>query len=165
MKFLPTILLLFALVWFGSTTAFAGTDNPMNQGPALRFLSLVQRLDLSADQKKAIGAILKAHRSEMKAKVDDVVARHREVIQLVQEQEQFDEEAVRQTFRLAAAADEEAVVERARLVSEIRPLLTGEQMAVVADMRNEIRNKVDGILQLGRAIVDHWIDEQTADEE
>ncbi len=103
-----------------------------------RFARVVQRLDLSAEQRAQVRGILERHRSTVREEREALRAGRRVQFEAVHE-EAFDEEKIRAAAAGAARAHADLAVTRARISSEVRALLTPEQRQELDDMLVEAR--------------------------
>jgi len=104
---------------------------------------LMARLELTETQRERVEQLRAEHRDMMQ----DLIATERETRQAMTEQTraaEFDESAIRATVMIAAAAQADVVVERARLHQQIREELTPEQRA-----------RLDQMIQRRRSFMQH----------
>jgi len=94
------------------------------------------QLDLTADQKTEIHEMMGEHRSAVEPLRKQVREGHEQVAQLVHAGA-IDEAAIRAAVIDAAQIDAELAVERARLVQEIRSVLTPEQREQADELMQE----------------------------
>ncbi len=101
----------------------------------------LESLNLSADQKEQIRILQQQNREAIAA----ALARQREAREAVEAQVQaavFNEQALREACRKAAAAHEEVAVLRARQASQMRALLTADQQAAFDKQRADTRGRM-----------------------
>lgn len=115
---------LAALVGAGTATAAAHGPGPGRGGSPL--FHLLRRLDLSDDQKTQIKTIVKDARPRLEPLVEQAIQARRGVFQAVAAPT-FDEAAIRAASEAAARAVGDLAVERGRLASQVRAVLTAEQ--------------------------------------
>lgn len=94
--------------------------------PRERLQKIFADTPLSADQKKQIRAVFKAHRTEVHDVRDKLAAAQRALVEASKSGGPDTEAARRAADRVGEASRDRALL-RARLESEIRPILTPEQ--------------------------------------
>jgi Spy/CpxP family protein refolding chaperone len=87
---------------------------------------MLDRLNLSEDQRAQIDAIVSERREAMRAKLDQMRERHLALMEAVHG-EPFDEAAIRDAAAAAAVTQADLAVERAMTLAEVRGVLTPEQ--------------------------------------
>jgi Spy/CpxP family protein refolding chaperone len=109
------------------------------QGPALpQILASLRALGLGADQKQQIRAVIGTHRGAVKesfGKVKSSGAALRKAMQA----DQFDERAIRAAFGAFADAAEDLTVLKARIMDEVRQVLTPEQRAEFKNLQEKVQ--------------------------
>ena len=148
---LCAVLLLSAAAWSGAT----GGDGPAGKGPGL--VRMLQKLDLSAAQKREVAGILKANRDTTKALRDSVKAA-RESLGGVMAKTPGDEAAVRAGARAVADAAVELVVARGRVKAAMDAVLTPEQRAKRDALREALRDKWKDRRLERQGELDAWIE-------
>lgn len=108
------------------------------QGP------LGDRLDLSDEQRGAIGGILERHREAAQPWHDDLRGLGAELETAI-EAEPFDEEAVRALAQRMADIRVELAVSRARTGQEIREVLTPDQRETLGELKAQRREMRAGV--------------------
>ncbi|MDQ7830731.1 MAG: periplasmic heavy metal sensor [Desulfovibrionaceae bacterium] len=154
-------LTLLVLALGGGVLALAG-QVPDGDGliPRETFLRTLVRLDLTEAQKRDVAAVLKSHKGEARAAFDRVRAAA-EHFRKATASPAADEAAVRLAFRDLAAAGEEAVVVKSRIMAEVRGKLTPEQQKLLLESRDLIAEKVRERVETARAIFEEWIEAHT----
>jgi len=113
-------------------------------GPPLRWLAdLLIRLDLTGEQRAEIRQILAAHRPQLEQLLRDE-ADSRRVLRQAIHQVEVDGAAIAAAAGTVAAVDLALAEERARIFTEIYPLLTPDQVAEVAAFTAQARAAVAG---------------------
>ena len=130
-------------------------------GPRFGLAKMFAELNITAGQQQKIAAILLAHREEMRTAMDGLVEAGTAMAEAVQAAE-YDEQAVRAASRALAAKIEDAAVLRAKLGCEVRNVLTADQQAQLATLREKIGGKVKEGIARGRDLLDLWIDTNAA---
>lgn len=132
--FVFTLMLLPAAV---SAQTAAGGVQPRRAHRIVERLAIA--LDLSADQKAGIQAILEKERPSFAALLQQV---HQQNQQL-RSKTTFDEAFVRSVAQQRAATATELVVEREKVRTQILALLTPAQQEKLKQMREAIRSRVE----------------------
>jgi len=119
--------LILALVT-AVTAAGAFAQGRMGRGPSpeARLDRLAQRLDLTADQKAAVEKVFASHDREMQQRSEDLRAAQDELHASIHA-DTFDESAVRSASAGVAAVEEEMAVGKAKMLKEMRGILTADQ--------------------------------------
>lgn len=144
----------------GSGVARAAQVGSLAGGPAPVLQALVD-LNLTVAQKKDIKSILTTYRPVMRQAVDGTIAARKGLFEAIHA-DAFNEAAVRQTSQLVAAREVDLSVLRARLVADLKGVLTAEQKAVLGKHREAAEGRFDRGVQLARMLVDRWMDESPA---
>jgi periplasmic protein CpxP/Spy len=108
-------------------------------------------LDLTDDQKTQIKAILKDEEPKLEPLVNEVVLSKKALFEAVHSRT-FDEKAVRAAASDSARASADLAVERARIVSRFRGLLTDEQQARLETIRQRFEDRLERRIGLARTI-------------
>jgi len=151
-------LTLLVLALGGGVLAVAG-QSPGGDGllPREAFVRTLVRLDLSDAQKKDVAQILASRKAEARAAFERVRTAA-DGFRMAAASPTADEASVRQAFRVLAAAGEEAVVVKTRIMAEVRGKLTPEQQKLLLESRDLIAEKVRERVETARAIFEEWID-------
>ena len=132
-------LLLTAAVSFGHGKHPRG-DGDGPYGPLLE--RAMERLGVTGEQKTQIQGVLGKYRPEAEPLVRQMVTERRALRRLIQDGT-ADEKAVRSQAGKVAALESDLAVMRARVWKEVRPLLTPEQTAKLAEIQAEWEKKAD----------------------
>ena len=127
------------------------------QGPGFKFIKVLMDLDLTEQQQTQAANILKAHRPELRSGFDSVKTAHEVLFDTIH-RDTYDEQAVRAASQDLAKAEEEFAVTRARVVSEMRNILTTDQKSTLANLRDDVRGDINGKIGFVRGLIDRWID-------
>lgn len=116
-----------------------------------RILSrLTKALDLTPEQQGEITTIMATFREEQKARMQDQMKAHRDMMKQLLSEE-FDEAKVREAYQQMEAEREkmreDGFVERAKLMAQIKAVLTPEQIATLEE-------KMDAFLEGDRPMFD-----------
>ena len=109
-------------------------------GPGFPGLKMVMHLDLSDTQRDEIRSIVKKYRTEGK-EIREELASARENMAAITFADPLDEAAVRSQFQALAPQMEELAVLGARIISEVKTVLTPDQIALMNEMRSERMGK------------------------
>lgn len=99
---------------------------------------LFEQLNLTEDQQAEIASIRESYRSLFDEQFQAVKAA-RDALRQAIEAEQFDETAIRQAAKQKAAAEEELAVLQGSMRSEIRSVLTAEQIEQMEALQSQAR--------------------------
>jgi len=112
-----------------------------HKGFGSQFIAKLDQLNLTADQSQQIASIVKNSKKSMKA----TATQRKQTREALKRQIQvgpFDEQSVRAACKKAAAASEEAAVQRAKVAGQIRAVLTSDQQAALDKIRAEAQSKM-----------------------
>jgi len=126
-------------------------------GETGRFAGPLSRLELTDEQKSAVANVLAAHRDQVPPRVDAWLTARERQSELVHENP-LDEAAIRQACRESAAAEEELVVAAARVLAQVRPILTDDQRLQLKIARPRIFAGLQAHLPILREKLALWID-------
>ena len=133
-------MLTAGAAWTASCETNAAAKHPHEgkgfDGP---FMAGLEQLNLTADQSQQIASIVKNSKKSMKA----TATQRKQTREALKRQIQvgpFDEQSVRAACKKAAAASEEAAVQRAKVAGQIRAVLTSDQQAALDKIRADARN-------------------------
>lgn len=161
-KSLTAVLVVLTLTLFLSSAfkadAFIGQGNTGQNYPNLNFsvLKALFQLNLTTEQKKDIAAILKGYQDEVKNAVDDVVASRKNLFETIHG-DTYNESAVRDASKGVASAEEELAVLRAKIVSDIKTVLTAEQLSTLENIKTDIYSAIQDKIEKVKTLVDQWI--------
>ena len=132
-------LAIAAFIAYGST-AMAGKKGRGGKGRGGP-LKVLKTLDLTEDQETRIKEIVGKQRGEVRSQRDQMIPA-REALEKAIHSDQFNESAVRQAFKEVVKNREEMVVLRAKMMSEIRSILTPDQVRQWDDHRAKRRQEM-----------------------
>jgi Spy/CpxP family protein refolding chaperone len=115
-----------------------GPGGPMGAG--LLGPMMLNRLDLSADQRDRVKQILDSHREEQQALAERARAAH-DALEAAITADTFDESTVRVRAADVAAVDADETVARARIYAEVFQILTADQQSQLKTMRTQMRQR------------------------
>ena len=140
-KFAMVLTIVIGLALTSTANAQFGHGRMMGgMGPGFPGLRMVMDLDLSDAQRDEIRTTVKKYRAEGKEIREDL-ASARENMAAVMFADQLDEDSVRNQFNLLAPQMEELAVLGARIISEVKTVLTPDQIALMKEMRAERMGK------------------------
>ncbi|MFZ2634069.1 MAG: Spy/CpxP family protein refolding chaperone [Desulfosalsimonadaceae bacterium] len=106
-------------------------------------MMLFKELNLSDRQQEQVKAIMDRHQKEMQGLDEKIDAARKSVHEAVHADE-FNEQRIRDAHKILAAEKENIAVLRGKIFSEIRPVLTPEQVTQLKEMRNRHAGKMTG---------------------
>jgi Spy/CpxP family protein refolding chaperone len=159
---------ILALVVLG-TLAFVGNDamargprhgRMAGDGPGMGFglIRMLDRMDLSQDQERQIAAILKSHRDEI-AKVTATAAEAGSALEKAMNAPDYGEDSVKEAARTIAAQHERMILLRAKIMSEVRSVLTPDQNERIQRFAAQRSGRFQGGAECRLAAMDRWIAE------
>ena len=101
---------------------------------------MIERLDLTTDQRDRVKQILDSHREEQQSIAKRAMLAH-DALEAAITAEAFDESVVRARAADVAAVDADATVARARIYAEVFQILTSDQQAKLKSMQTEMRQR------------------------
>lgn len=122
-----------------------------------RVFQFLMQLNLSDSQKRDIALMLQQYRGEVRTAVDGVAKARKDLLNAI-DNDSYDENAVKQACRKVASCEEQFALLGARVISEIKGVLTPEQLSALkekkADLAWKMKERVDSELFL----FDQWIE-------
>lgn len=150
-------LAALVLALCGGVLVLAG-QTPGGDGltPRGAIMQTLVRLDLTDAQKREVADVFRAHQGEGRAAFERVRAAAAD-FDKVAATPGVDEASLRRAFQTLAAAGEEAVVVKNRIMAEVRAKLTPKQQQVLATGRDHLAEKVRERVEAARAVFEEWI--------
>ena len=108
-------------------------------------------LDLTDEQKTQVKGILKDEEPKVEPMVDELLRTKKALSEAVHAAT-FDEKAVRTAASASARASTELAVERARMMSRFREILTDEQKQRLETIHQQFQERLERRINLGRTI-------------
>ncbi len=137
---------LAAAVTVGGSFAYAARAETDEHGPfAGRVAERLASIGVTDQQKAEIKAILRKHQPAVEPLVKEFVAEKRTLRDTIRA-DKFDERAIRAQTAKVAQVGADLAVERARIVQELRPILTSEQIEKLKEMQADFDDRVDFVL-------------------
>ncbi len=148
---------MFALCASSAQAEDSGTAaQTLSVGPGLRIMQLLSDLNVSTDQKHQIAKIVASNRQDLRTGQDRVFAAREKLFASIH-QDTFDEAAVRSASQNVAEQEEDFAVTRAKVVSQVRSLLTDQQKEVLAKARDDFKGRLHMVRDTVRTFIDRWI--------
>ena len=105
---------------------------------------MLEDLNLSDAQKEQVEAIITKYRDQRENTVDEHHKTMRETMFSVIFDDQFDEGKVREAFRKSSADREEMVVQKVKMIAEIKTVLDPEQVELLKERKTQMMEKGRG---------------------
>jgi Spy/CpxP family protein refolding chaperone len=140
-------------------SAVLSGDTPEGGGFSLRARLARAMIAISPTdaQKHQVANILKAHREEVRAKLQPTMDAHKELHALATA-DTIDEQAIRASCKKLAALEEEMAVTRAKIRAEVQGVLTPDQRAKIAAMHAEAKPQIEARIKEHFGLLNAWID-------
>ena len=106
---------------------------------------MLERLDLTTDQRDRVRQILDSHRDEQKAIGDRAMKAHEALQEVVTGT--FDESAIRARAADVAAVDADVAVAQARVYSEVFQILTSDQQQKLKKLQADMKERREKMQQ------------------
>jgi Spy/CpxP family protein refolding chaperone len=107
-------------------------------------MNMLEDLNLSDAQKDQMQAIVTKYQGQRENTTDEHHKTMRETMFSVIFDDQFDEEKVREAFRKSSADKEEMVVQKAKMIAEIKTVLDPEQVELLKERKTQMMEKGRG---------------------
>ena len=119
-----------------------GRGGPGGRGGAMGVLGpmMIERLDLTADQKDRVKQIVDSHRADQQAIGQRMMAAHNALDTAITSGS-FDEALVRTRAADVAAVEADETVLRARIYAEVLQILTSDQQAKLKTMQADMQQR------------------------
>ncbi|MBF0476632.1 MAG: Spy/CpxP family protein refolding chaperone [Deltaproteobacteria bacterium] len=153
MKRIFIVVLVLALAFIG-TVQGAGAFGKFGHSGGI--LGLLTQLNLTDAQKQAVATILKANQTQsqtLRANLKTAIQNLRTVTNTPN----VTEAAVRAAFKLVAAAGEDMVVNRVNVMTQIKAGLTPDQLAQLAQIKQDRLAKMQSRFGTGNPLLTEWI--------
>jgi protein CpxP len=167
------VALVIIMVFAGSALAWGGGNHGKGGGKMAHsefhgkgfgggFMGfrILMSLDLTDAQKSSVANVIVKYRDEMKANKEKLVEAREKLTEAILAEE-FNETAIRQAAQELAPLKEEMAVLRAKIASEIRPILTPDQIALFEERRAEKKERMKERIEAGCSRLDAWLESQT----
>ncbi|MCD6586750.1 MAG: hypothetical protein J7K96_13415 [Desulfobacteraceae bacterium] len=126
-------------------------------------LKKLMHMDLSDAKKKEVANILAAYRDDSRRMDDQLMAAKKTFFDTVSSKKSSDESAVRQSFKQMSAIMENQVVQKTKIMAELKPVLSKDQLKGLMAHHLQKSNKKAKMKQMkkqrdvNRAMMDTWI--------
>ena len=107
-------------------------------------INMLMDLNLSDTQKDQVQAIITKHRDQRENTADDLRQTMRETMFNAIFAEEFNEEKVREAFRETSQDREEMVVQKAKMIAEIKTILDPEQVELLKERKTRMMERGSG---------------------
>lgn len=163
MKRFAAAMVVFALVAMAAVAAQAQDKGPAPEGMmpghhGKGFVTMLESLNLSPEQKHKVAQILKDNRDQGKALRENMKKAHLEMRE-VMDKTPGDEAAVRKAAQAMAKAGEEMAVHMGKVKAQIDAVLTPEQKAKRAEMRAKFKERFKERMEKHHGELDAWIEQ------
>lgn len=138
-----------------SVTNFVMARGGHGEGGGMH-LKMLWDLDLSTEQKAAIGHLLPAYREEKEALMEQRRAA-RETMRTLMRADTLDENGIREASRAMAPIMEEMAVLRAHFVFDLKEILSPEQVQQLQKRREDGLDRRHNHRQFRREMMDTWL--------
>lgn len=101
-------------------------------------MNMLEDLNLSDAQREQVQAIITRYRDQRENSADDHHKTMRETMFSVIFDDQFDEGKIREAFRKSSADREEMVVQKAKMIAEIKTVLDPEQVELLKERKAQM---------------------------
>jgi Spy/CpxP family protein refolding chaperone len=123
-----------------------GPDFPgRDMGPGLMGLEKLLELNLSDSQETELLTILHKYKDEIERVRNRSIAASKKLATVIHTEE-FDENELRKAFREVSSLREESLVLMAKMISELKKVLTQEQRVLLNDRKAQIFGMIKGLL-------------------
>ena len=116
----------------------------------------LDKLGVTEEQKTAAAKILKSYGEQGHAMVDEFITARAELFKQVHADE-FNETAIREASRRLAAVEEELAVLGARIIRDLRSILTPEQRERIKEMHPKMKDSIHDHISQIREKIQEWI--------
>lgn len=139
---LSAAVLAGGLLWGGQAHAWGRRHTDVGMEGALPVIAMIKKAELTEEQERQVGEILRAHRVALEEKSARAAEARRAVMgQLTADA--VDAAALGTAMDQAAAAGKELALEWAQVRREVQALLTPEQVAELQALRDKFLKRVD----------------------
>jgi Spy/CpxP family protein refolding chaperone len=106
-------------------------------------LKQLMHMDLSDTQKKGVANILLTYRDDNRNMTDQLMKAKKAFFETVSAKNGSDESAVRQSFKQMSAIMEDLVVQKTKIMADLKPILSKEQLKEIAAHKSGKSDKKD----------------------
>ncbi|MEA1948458.1 MAG: Spy/CpxP family protein refolding chaperone [Thermodesulfobacteriota bacterium] len=137
-----TLILTGTLLATGEKFSKCRSGFGMHQG--MMGMNMFKDLNLSDTQKEQVQGIITKYRDQRENTADELRQTMRETMCNAIFAEKFNEEKVREAFRESSKAREDMVVQKAKMISEIKTILDPEQVELLKERKTQMMEKGRG---------------------
>ena len=112
-------------------------------------------LNLSDSQKDQALKIMEKYQNN-RAEVRESLIKERDNLRTAIQADEFNEGNARKAFQKASSIREDMFIERAKMMTEMKKILTPDQIKVLNERKAERLEKMKGRMDHRRAMVDKW---------
>lgn len=165
MKGIKTVSIALVLVMIFTGAAVAGGFGRHHGGPGGfgkhgmgggMGLKALMHLDLSETQKAEVAEVFTKYQED-RENVRASVMTARENLFTAVHADEFNEADVRQASKAVAAAMEEGAVLKAKIIAEVKPILTPEQIALLKERRAKKTEKMKEHKASKHSMLENWL--------
>ncbi len=142
MKKTGTVLMALAIITLAPAAWAQGHFGSRDGSHEKRLDCIMERLDLSDEQQNKISGIIDQYQNQQDTLKSDVRAAH-DAMRTVMQAEEYNEAAIRTAHGKVSAIREELAVSHARMISEIKAVLTEDQLDDFNNMHNKRHQRRD----------------------
>ena len=150
------IVVLAASVLFVFAVALTVQAGIPGMGPGMSSFKALMDLDLTEAQKGQISDILNKYQAQQEdawEKMQEV----RDIMEPVLTASEFNEANIRQACEQVSPTIQNVVVLKAKIMNEIRGVLTAEQIKVLEEKRSERNDKMKKRKKFGKQFLNTWL--------
>lgn len=118
----------------------------------------IKSLNLSEEQKKQAAAIIKSHKDAIKSNMESMM-NLRQAMSETMHADVFDEQALRSACQDLSRQKEEMIVLRAKIINELRPILTSDQISQLKARKSRKSGKMKLHFEKKWSRFESWLDE------
>ncbi len=151
-----TVISGLAILVSGTLAVKAIAFGPHHSKGGCLGLRALMDLDLSGSQKAEVRGIIGKYREKGK-QIRDQLLEAKEKSMDVIEAEPFDEEKIRQAFQQISPLLEEGMVLKAKLMAELRPVLSPDQLELLKQKKAEHSGRMKKDMHFRESMMDTWL--------
>ncbi len=122
-------------------------------------LGMFKGLNLTDEQKTGVSNILSKYQENIKNK-RTILSGAREEMAAAISADEFNETNIRKAFQKVASAREELIVIRAKIFSEVKPLLTAEQLASLKERKAKRMERVKAPMDSSPPVFENELEDE-----
>jgi len=131
-----------------------GMHGGMHRG--MMGMNMFMDLNLTDEQKEKVQGIITKYRDQRENTSDELHQTMRETMFNAIFAEKFDEEKVREAFQESSATREEMVVQRVKMIAEIKTILDPEQVELLKERKTQMMEKRRGCGGFRKMMFNAW---------